>query len=265
MKGIAPGHLRRAGALIAIVLFITSLGPAQNMAGRSAQNMAGMPGSRTQPLQLPLAVQDTSIVFAPADSAFFVNQPRSQGPRTSSWGLHILFSENGFGAGLFYRRRVSEDLHGFASLAITSAKDSKEVDYIDPFTGQTYTPDKINRFLMFPLALGVQYELFQDVIMQNFRPHLEAGLGPTLIFSSPYDKDFFPSLKYGQAHYTFNAFVGVGAYFGSDSRNLSGIGIRYYFIPLNNGIPSMNGKNGEIRKLTEFGGVFLMLDVGMFL
>jgi len=203
--------------------------------------------------------QDTTVLFTPADSAFFVNQPRFKAEKLNAWGINILFSENGYGAGAFYRRRLTNQLFGNVSIGLSSVKDTREVEYIDPFTGETFVPGKINRFLMLPVALAIQYELFQNVIMPNFRPHIDAGIGPTLIYSSPYDREFFSSLKYGKAHYTFNAFIGAGAFFGSDVHSLSGISVRYYLIPYSRGIESLQGK-----PMKQFGGLFLLLDLGLF-
>ncbi|MGB9773382.1 MAG: hypothetical protein ACP5JH_08030 [Bacteroidota bacterium] len=220
-----------------------------------------MPSASSSPMtnSSENSAQDTTVFFTPADSAFFVNQPRFKVEKLNAWGINILFSENGYGAGVFYRRRLTSELYGNVSIGLSSVKDTREVEYIDPFTGETFVPGKINRFLMLPVALAVQYELFQNVIMPNFRPHIDAGIGPTLIYSSPYDREFFSSLKYGQAHYTFNAFIGAGAFFGSDVRSLSGISVRYYLIPYTRGIESLQGK-----PMKQFGGLFLLLDLGLF-
>ncbi|MEE9187626.1 MAG: hypothetical protein V3U10_06250, partial [Bacteroidota bacterium] len=104
----------------------------------------------------------------------------------NAWGGDILISNGGFGLGGFYRRQFSETIYGFLSLSVSEAKDSREVQFVDPFTLQTFTPGKVNRFLLVPLLFGVQYRLFQDAIQDNFRPYLTAAAGPSIVYASPY-------------------------------------------------------------------------------
>jgi outer membrane protein W len=124
---------------------------------------------------------------------------------------------------------------------------------------------------MLPLMASLQYRLFRDDIVDNFRPYVTAGAGPTTLFISPYARitdygggtfvsekiDFFESLKYGKAHTTVGGFVGAGAYFGRDRTNVMGLSVRYYFIPVKNGIEVMQG--GFVK---EFGGLYITLHFG---
>ncbi len=179
------------------------------------------------------------------------------------YGLDILFSNNGFGLGIFLRKEYSRTLQGFASLAISEAKDDNEVEYYDPYTYQSIVPGKVNRFLVFPLTFGIQYRLFEDEILDNFRPYITGGIGPAVVLSSPYDKEFFKSLGYAQAHWTFNAFIGGGAFFGSDQGSIMGLSFRYYVIPVFNGIPSLADPNSNIiSRKKDFGGFFISLNFG---
>ena len=199
----------------------------------------------------------------------------------NAWGGDILISTGGFGLGGFYRRQFSETIYGFLSLSVSEAKDSREVQFVDPFTLQTFTPGKVNRFLVVPLLFGVQYRLFQDAIQDNFRPYLTAAAGPSIVYASPYadreeispgvtrtrEVDFFKALGRGQAHYTVGGYVGIGAFFGFERKNLLGINIRYYFVPLRSGIESFiplgrGIERIEPEKKKEFGGFFITLNFG---
>ena len=131
--------------------------------------------------------------------------------------------------------------------------------------------------LRFPLVLGAQYRLFKDEIVDNFRPYIGFGIGPSMVFVSPYSStrqirgpqgevltyseqvEFFNSLKYGKAHYTLGGYVGGGAYFGLDKGTLSGISFRYYFVPFKNGIESL-----ENIYIKTFGGFYITLNFGSF-
>ena len=195
------------------------------------------------------------------------------------WGLDILISDGGFGLGTFYRREFSEDVFGFASFSISESKDERDVEFFDPFTGQGFTPRKLNRFLVMPLMFGVQHRLFKDEIMETFRPYVNAAVGPTLIFVTPNVEitrlssgilfkqvEFFESLGKGQAHYTVGSFIGFGANFGSDKANVLGVNFRYYFTYLfGDGLPSRyNEDNGEIAATkNSFGGFFITFNIGM--
>lgn len=198
----------------------------------------------------------------------------------NAWGLDILVSNDGFGLGTFYRREFSDDLFGFAMFSISEAKDEREFEQFDPFLpGVSYVPGKLMRFLVMPLTIGVQYRVFKDAIADNFRPFINAGVGPTMIFAAPFVEmvrtasgtpvpsqvEFFKSLGKGQPHYTATAFIGVGANFGTEKANVLGVNFRYYFTYLfGNGLPSLYNLNtGEIAgRKKDFGGFFITLNVG---
>jgi hypothetical protein len=174
----------------------------------------------------------------------------------NSWGLDLMISTNGFGLGTFYGYEFSNELTGKISFLISDAKDEREVELYD-YYGQSFTPFKINRFLVFPLLFGIEYRLFKDEILDNFRPYVTAAAGPAMIYSTPYKREFFNSLKYGQAHYTAGGYIGIGSFFGSERSNVLGMNIRYYVIPYPKGIESMYKTTKK-----EFGGISLSISFG---
>jgi hypothetical protein len=201
-------------------------------------------------------------------------------PLLNVWGLDILISNDGFGLGTFYRREFSEDLSGFASFSISESKEEREVERFDQFTGQSFVPGKLSRFLVLPLLAGVQYRVFREDIMDTFRPYLNAGAGPAMIYATPFAEitrlggnditvsqvEFFNSLGKGQPHYTASTFIGVGANFGADKSNVLGVNFRFYFTHLfGDGLPSLynltDGRTAARKK--DFGGFFITLNVGM--
>jgi hypothetical protein len=213
----------------------------------------------------------------PPDSTIIFQSPRpleSKPDETelkNAWGVDIFVSDNGFGAGAFYRRQYTEDLFGFASFGISEAKGDNEFEYVD-YYGNTYVAGKKNRLMMIPVTVGVQYRLFRDEIMDNFRPYINGGFGPTVLISSPYadivevepgvferhQVEYFSSLKRAQAHYTVGGFVGIGANFGFDRTSLAGVNLRYYYIPFPGGIESIEG---QFKK--QFGGFYIALNFGI--
>ena len=217
--------------------------------------------------------RDSSLVFTPANPNLI--QKASYEPFRNAWGVDIMLSNNGFGAGAFLRHEFTDELSGFVQLAISDVKDDGEIEYFNQYTGQSYTPGKINRLLLVPLTVGMQYRLFKDEIVDNFRPYVSAGLGPSAIFVAPYSNpqkvtdpvfgtltyyeqiDFFKSLKKGQFKYTLGAYIGAGAYFGLDRGTLTGVSIRYYYVPYQQGIESMEGV-----RIKRFGGFYITLNFG---
>lgn len=173
-------------------------------------------------------------------------------------GLDIMFSEGGIGFGGFYRRQFSSSITGFVDLSVSEAKDEREFEYVDYF-GQSYTLGKKNRVFLVPLNFGLQYRLFKSVIHDNLRPYLNAGIGPSLVITTPYNKEFFDAFGDAQTKFTLGGYIGFGANFGLDKSSLIGINFRYYVIRFfDEGVESLAGK---FRK--DIGGFFLTINLGI--
>jgi hypothetical protein len=174
-------------------------------------------------------------------------------------GLDIMFSEGGFGLGGFYRRQFSQKITGFADISLSEAKDEREIEYYDYYTNQTYTIGKKNRVFLIPVNFGIQYRLFEDVIYDNLRPYLNAGVGPTLVLTTPYSEEFFKAFGYAKPKAAAGGYFGFGANFGIDKGSLVGLNIRYYIIQFfDQGVESLAGKYHK-----TLGGVFLTINLGM--
>ncbi|HTP13420.1 MAG TPA: hypothetical protein VMM37_07305 [Bacteroidota bacterium] len=241
---------RQAYLFILAGVVLTSLSPAQTKTGR-----------------------DSTIVFQPIDQNLVAQSGYT--PLLNAWGFDLLISNNGFGAGVFLRHEYTDEIAGFINFAISDVKDENEVEYYNWWTGQSTVPNKVNRLLYMPLVAGIQYRLFKDDIVDNFRPYVTAGVGPTMVFVAPYATpqvvdlgggsstvqynqiDFFSSLKYGRFKYTVGGYIGAGAYFGLDKGTLSGINVRYYFSPFPAGIEVMTNS-----AMKTFGGFYITLNFG---
>lgn len=176
-----------------------------------------------------------------------------------SWGVDFMFSEGGFGLGTFFRYNLSRTLTTFVDISMSEAKDDKEVEYYDYFTNQTYIPSKKNRVFLVPLNFGLQQRLFANEIDDNLRPYINFGLGPTLVFTTPYSEEFFNAFGKAQARYTGGGYFGVGANFGTDNKNLLGVNIRYYVIRFfDRGVENMEG-----RFQKTLGGFYLTINLGI--
>jgi hypothetical protein len=181
----------------------------------------------------------------------------------NAFGMDLMFSEGGFGLGTFYRRTVSETITLFTDFSISEAKDPQEFTYIDYF-GQTTTPNKINRAFILPLNFGMQYRLFENVIFDNLRPYIDAAIGPAMVVTTPYDREFFNAFGKAQARYTLGGYFGIGANFGLDKSSLVGLNLRYYLIHFfNRGIEIMDPTYTNGRLENDLGGIFITLNIGM--
>ena len=177
---------------------------------------------------------------------------------SNAWGMDIMFGDAGFGLGTFFRKQLDVKWTAFADLSFSETKDEREFEYIDYF-GQVFTVGKKNRVFQMPLNFGVHYRLFEDLIADNLRPYLSAGVGPTLIITTPYELEFFNSFGKAQAKLAGGGYIGFGADFGLDKSSLVGINIRYYYTKLfKGGVESLAG-----REKTEIQGFFITLNLGM--
>ncbi|MCK9425404.1 MAG: hypothetical protein M0Q21_05105 [Ignavibacteriaceae bacterium] len=176
---------------------------------------------------------------------------------TNAYGVDLLFGEGGFGLGGFYRSNLNNTLTLFTDMSISEAKDENEFEYVD-YYGRSYTVGKKNRIFLIPFFVGIQNRLFANDLGDNFRPYLNFAVGPTMVVTTPYEREFFNSLKYAQADYTVGGYIGFGANFGIDQKHLAGINIRYYVIQFfNHGIESLEGKPKK-----SFGGFYITINIG---
>jgi hypothetical protein len=181
----------------------------------------------------------------------------------NAFGMDLMFSEGGFGVGAFYRRTVTEDITLFTDFSISEAKDPQEFTYIDYF-GQTQTPGKINRAFLLPLNFGIQYRVFENAIFDNLRPYLDAAIGPSIVVTTPYAREFFNAFGKAQARYTIGGYFGIGANFGLDKSSLVGLNIRYYIIHFfNQGIEILDTNLTNGRLENDLGGIFITLNIGL--
>jgi hypothetical protein len=176
----------------------------------------------------------------------------------NSIGADIIFGEGGFGLGGYYKKSLSQNITGLIDFSMSETKDDREVSYIDYF-GNSYTPDKVNRAFLLPLNFGIQYRIFSESLVENLRPYLSLSIGPSIILTSPYDKEFFSAFGSAKAHYAAGGYVGLGADMGLNKKNLIALNIRYYYTQIfGDGIEIMTGTSHK-----SFGQFCLMLTLGV--
>ncbi len=176
----------------------------------------------------------------------------------NAFGMDLMFSEGGFGLGTFYRRQLNQTVTVFGDFSISEAKDEREFEYVD-YYGQTFTAGKKNRVFLLPVNFGAQYRLFQNVIYDNLRPYINAGVGPTIVLTTPYEKEFFNAFGSAKAKIALGGYFGFGANFGLDKSSLVGINLRYYIVHMfDGGVESLKG-----RLRNDIGGIYLTINIGI--
>jgi hypothetical protein len=175
----------------------------------------------------------------------------------NTWGFDLMVGESGFGLGGFYRKQLNIKFTLFGDISISEAKDEREIEYIDIF-GQTFTFGKKNRVFQIPLNFGAHYRLFENELEDNLRPYINAGIGPTLVLTTPYSEEFFRAFSFAKTHLALGGYVGFGANFGLDQSNLIGVNIRYYYTKfLDEGVEILQG-----RYKSYLGAFFITLNFG---
>ena len=202
----------------------------------------------------PAARRDSTIVFGTVEPT--TNPDLQPNSFKRAFGLNIMISTNGFGLGLFYRREFSDELSGALDFTVSESRDDDEKEFTDIY-GRPITIGKVNRFLILPVVFSIEKRMFKDEILDNFRPYVTGGIGPTMIYVFPYNEEYFSALGKGKLRYTFGGYIGAGAYFGTEPSSLLGLNFRYYYVPYFSGIESLQG----VSK-TQFGGVYISLSFG---
>lgn len=175
-----------------------------------------------------------------------------------AWGLDIMIGESGFGLGTFFRNQLSMKWTVFTDLSLSETKDDREFEYVD-FFGRTFTIGKKNRVFAIPFNVGVQYRIFENIIYDNLRPYLNFGIGPTLVLTTPYEKEFFNAFGDTQSKIAVGGYLGFGANFGLDKSSLVGLNFRYYYTHFfDKGVESLYD-----RYKKSFGSFFVTLNLGL--
>lgn len=198
---------------------------------------------------------DSMIVFKSPRP--LITQQMESMQHSSFWSLELLFSGNGFGAGFSYSKQLSTSLSMNALLGLTGNRNSDELEYIDPFTGSTFIPNKVNRLFSFPLTIGLQQRLFRESLSESFRPFIGCGMGYAMILQVPYGQNLVQTEQRTLAHGRPTGYVSLGSAFGSEGRTSLSALIRYYVIPFGgSGLESIKD-----LPITDFGGLFIALGI----
>jgi|GEM_PF-1450361 len=147
-------------------------------------------------------------------------------------GLGFAMTETGTSFGLFIGWPLIPDYHfGFAFDAFL-LRDSKELEFYDPYYGIPYSINKQNNVYLFDLMMSVKRRFFRVDISDDFRPFLSFAVGPVYGMNYPEaNTNYSGYKKKNEFGWTFSGCVGAGIDFGVKSNRLISLRGQYRIIP----------------------------------
>lgn len=178
--------------------------------------------------------------------------------------FRIFINTFGFGIGGIYRHQFNDEFAYQLEIELAGAKEDRNVEYIDQWTGLVYSPTKINSLLMIPITNALTGRLFKEDILDNFRPYYTIGAGPIIAYSFPYEPNSLTGLGSGNWHLGWGGYLGFGADFGTNFTLIQGVNIRYIFQHLPNGVVLIRNPDNpiEVKSFEYFHGFSLSLNIG---
>ncbi len=175
----------------------------------------------------------------------------------NNWGIDLSLSGSGFAFGTIFNFGISENIQITTSILFSGARNTDELEYWDNIKGEYRVPDKLNRLFKIPISFGLKYFVLTDLLGESFKPYVCAAASPTLIISTPYDREFFNATHYGITYLRMGGFAGIGSDFGI-GKSLVSLNFRYYLVPFGgDGLYSV--RNSAI---TDFGGFYIGVAFG---
>ena len=109
-------------------------------------------------------------------------------------GLVFSMTESGSGVGMFFSLPFGSKFHAGLSLDAFFVRDSKQIEYADPYYGGYYQMNKINNVYIFDLQMTLKRRLFAEDLDDSFRPFISGGFGPVFVGGGAdvtFDKRYF--------------------------------------------------------------------------
>jgi hypothetical protein len=141
-------------------------------------------------------------------------------------GIVFSMAEMGTGFGAFYALPIGSIFHVGATIDGYFLRDSKEVEFVDPYTGGYYSINDANDVYIIDLMITIKRRLFADDMDDSFRPFITGGFGPVYGMNFP-NSDQLPN----QNEFSFGGFVGAGADISVENKFFISIRGQYRILP----------------------------------
>ncbi len=215
-----------------------------------------------------LPATDTTIMFRPVRP--LLDDETNKAVAYNNGGLSLLFSSSGWALGGYYGVEIGTGVTLSFDAFITGRRNTDEFENALLDGTIPVVADKVNRLMMIPFTVSVQYRLFRESLQETFRPFLTVGGVAATIIRTPYINydnygyplkfyEFFESFGHATTYVRPGAMLGFGAVFGPVGKGSQvGVNLRYYTIPFGDqGLESM-----RFSPITDFGGLIISMTIG---
>jgi hypothetical protein len=215
-----------------------------------------------------LPATDTTIIFRPVRP--LLDDVTNHAVAYNSAGMSLLFSPSGWAVGGYYGIEIGSGVTLNFDAFITGRRNTDEFENAILNGTTLVVAEKVNRLLMIPLTVSIQYRLFRESLQETFRPFVTfGGVAASIVRTSYIDYDnygtpirfyeFFESFGYSTTYVRPGAMLGFGAVFGPVGKgNQVGVNLKYYTVPFGGqGLESM-----RFSPITDFGGVIISMTIG---
>ena len=107
-------------------------------------------------------------------------------------GAVFTMAETGSGFGAFIALPFGSIFHVGATVDGYFLRDSKQFEYINPYTGYRQSINDINDVYLIDIMLTLKRRLFAQDMHDSFRPFITGGFGPVYGMNFPEDENNFP-------------------------------------------------------------------------
>jgi hypothetical protein len=139
-------------------------------------------------------------------------------------GFALTMAETGSGIGGFMVWPMNDDFHIGPMLNFYFLRDSRQLDFYDPYFGVPISINKENNVYLLDFLITIKRRFFKDDLDDSFRPFLTAALGAVYGMNFPEFSEDLDDLTYG-------GFIGAGADICIGARNLVSIRAQYRIMP----------------------------------
>jgi hypothetical protein len=141
-------------------------------------------------------------------------------------GAVFTMAETGSGFGAFFALPFGSIFHVGAIVDVYFLRDSKQFEYINPYTGYQQSINDVNDPYIIDVMLTLKRRLFAEDMDDSFRPFITGGFGPVYGMNFPKDDE-----RPNQSELSFGGFVGVGADISVDKKFFISVRGQYRILP----------------------------------
>jgi hypothetical protein len=144
-------------------------------------------------------------------------------------GVVLAMAETGSGIGGFMVWPVFGNFHIGPTIDFFFLRDSRQIDYYDPYYNIPVSYGKENNAYLLDLLITVKRRFFRDSLDDSFRPFITGAAGFIYGMNFPEDIPDFP--RRDEFSLTFGGFFGAGVDICVGARNLVSVRAQYRVMP----------------------------------